>query len=182
MGRRRARPSISRISTSISGAGRHGRSLARADTRRRASPTKMRRASSVSSPWPASLNGPGFQKMRDDLRRNCTEIWVIDCSPEGHQPEVADTHFSECAAAGLHRARGPKARQECRRAGASAIHAAPEGHARGKVCELCKALARRLALARWSERLARSVPAGREPARGRFFRRSEVFSSTTAQG
>jgi hypothetical protein len=34
------------------------------------------------------LNGPGFQKMRADLRRDCDEIWVIDCSPEGHQPEV----------------------------------------------------------------------------------------------
>ncbi|MGA2186792.1 MAG: N-6 DNA methylase, partial [Bryobacteraceae bacterium] len=34
------------------------------------------------------LNGPGFQKMRDYLRRACDDIWVIDCSPEGHQPEV----------------------------------------------------------------------------------------------
>ncbi|HEV8552907.1 MAG TPA: type ISP restriction/modification enzyme [Casimicrobiaceae bacterium] len=34
------------------------------------------------------LNGPGFQKMRDYLRRTCDGIWVIDCSPEGHQPEV----------------------------------------------------------------------------------------------
>jgi hypothetical protein len=34
------------------------------------------------------LNGPGFQKMRDDLRRDCSAIWVIDCSPDGHQPEV----------------------------------------------------------------------------------------------
>jgi hypothetical protein len=34
------------------------------------------------------LNGPGFQKMRDYLRRKCDDIWVIDCSPEGHQPEV----------------------------------------------------------------------------------------------
>lgn len=39
------------------------------------------------------LNGPGFQKMRDDLRRTCTDIWVIDCSPEGHQPEVATRIF-----------------------------------------------------------------------------------------
>lgn len=39
------------------------------------------------------LNGPGFQKMRDDLRRSCNEIWVIDCSPEGHQPEVATRIF-----------------------------------------------------------------------------------------
>jgi hypothetical protein len=34
------------------------------------------------------LNGPGFQRMRDYLRRTCDEVWVIDCSPEGHQPAV----------------------------------------------------------------------------------------------
>jgi hypothetical protein len=34
------------------------------------------------------LAGPGFQKMRDYLRHTCDDIWVIDCSPEGHQPEV----------------------------------------------------------------------------------------------
>lgn len=39
------------------------------------------------------LNGPGFQKMRDDLRRSCDDIWIIDCSPEGHQPEVATRIF-----------------------------------------------------------------------------------------
>ncbi|TIO48903.1 MAG: DNA methyltransferase [Mesorhizobium sp.] len=39
------------------------------------------------------LNGPGFQKMRDDLRRTCSDIWVIDCSPEGHQPEVRTRIF-----------------------------------------------------------------------------------------
>ncbi|WBY08628.1 N-6 DNA methylase [Sphingomonas sp. 7/4-4] len=39
------------------------------------------------------LNGPGFQKMRADLRRDCDEIWIIDCSPEGHQPEVATRVF-----------------------------------------------------------------------------------------
>jgi hypothetical protein len=39
------------------------------------------------------LNGPGFQKMRDELRRECAAIWVIDCSPEGHQPEVATRIF-----------------------------------------------------------------------------------------
>lgn len=32
------------------------------------------------------LNGPGFQKMRADLRRDADEIFVIDCSPEGYQP------------------------------------------------------------------------------------------------
>lgn len=34
------------------------------------------------------LNGPGFQKMRDYLRRTGREVWVIDCTPEGHQPEM----------------------------------------------------------------------------------------------
>src|SRR5690606_16674320 len=39
------------------------------------------------------LNGPGFQKMRADLRASCSNVWVIDCSPEGHQPEVATRIF-----------------------------------------------------------------------------------------
>lgn len=34
------------------------------------------------------LSGPGFQKMREYLRRTCDDIWVIDCSPEGYQPGV----------------------------------------------------------------------------------------------
>ncbi|MCB1382779.1 MAG: N-6 DNA methylase [Notoacmeibacter sp.] len=34
------------------------------------------------------LNGPGFQRMRADLRATCSKIWVIDCSPEGFQPDV----------------------------------------------------------------------------------------------
>ncbi len=39
------------------------------------------------------LNGPGFQKMRDYLRRTADEIWVIDCSPDGHQPDVSTRIF-----------------------------------------------------------------------------------------
>jgi hypothetical protein len=39
------------------------------------------------------LGGDGFQKMRDDLRHTCSDIWVIDCSPEGHQPEVRTRIF-----------------------------------------------------------------------------------------
>jgi Type ISP C-terminal specificity domain/N-6 DNA Methylase len=34
------------------------------------------------------LAGPGFQRMREYLRKTCQDIWIIDCSPEGHQPEV----------------------------------------------------------------------------------------------
>jgi hypothetical protein len=59
------------------------------------------------------LNGPGFEKMRDDLRRTCSDIWVIDCSPEGHQPEVATRIFQGRAAAGLHRTRRAQAREGC---------------------------------------------------------------------
>jgi hypothetical protein len=39
------------------------------------------------------LNGPGFVKMREELRRDCSDIWVIDCSPEGHQPDVPTRIF-----------------------------------------------------------------------------------------
>ena len=39
------------------------------------------------------LNGPGFQKMRADLRRDADEIWVIDCTPEKHQPPVSSRVF-----------------------------------------------------------------------------------------
>ena len=39
------------------------------------------------------LNGPGFQRMREDLRQTCSDIWVVDCSPEGHQPDVPTRIF-----------------------------------------------------------------------------------------
>jgi len=39
------------------------------------------------------LNGPGFERMREQLRLQCDEIWAIDCSPEGHQPQVATRIF-----------------------------------------------------------------------------------------
>ncbi|HEX3601420.1 MAG TPA: N-6 DNA methylase, partial [Lacipirellulaceae bacterium] len=39
------------------------------------------------------LNGRGFQKVREDLRRDSSEIWVINCSPEGHQPDVPTRIF-----------------------------------------------------------------------------------------
>jgi hypothetical protein len=40
------------------------------------------------------LSGPGFDRMRDDLRRTCSEIWVIDCSPDGHMPDIPTRIFS----------------------------------------------------------------------------------------
>ncbi|MDI9349676.1 MAG: N-6 DNA methylase [Candidatus Symbiobacter sp.] len=41
------------------------------------------------------LDGKGFQKMRADLRRDADEIWVINCTPEGHQPNVPDRIFPD---------------------------------------------------------------------------------------
>jgi hypothetical protein len=41
------------------------------------------------------LKGEGFQKMRDDLRRSCDAIWVIDCTPEGLMPEVNTRIFQD---------------------------------------------------------------------------------------
>ncbi len=41
------------------------------------------------------LNGLGFQKMRDYLRRTCEDLWVIDCSPEGFQPDVPTRIFED---------------------------------------------------------------------------------------
>lgn len=40
------------------------------------------------------LSGPGFAQMRAHLRRTADEIWVVDCSPEGHQPQVSTRVFA----------------------------------------------------------------------------------------
>ncbi|MDO8308968.1 MAG: type ISP restriction/modification enzyme [Actinomycetota bacterium] len=39
------------------------------------------------------LKGPGFAGMRRYLRVHCSEGWVIDATPEGHQPDVATRIF-----------------------------------------------------------------------------------------
>ena len=39
------------------------------------------------------LNNPGLQAMRADLRQTCDEIWVVDCSPDGHQPSISTRIF-----------------------------------------------------------------------------------------
>ncbi len=39
------------------------------------------------------LNGPGFQGMRAYLREKADRIWVVDCTPEGHQPDVPTRIF-----------------------------------------------------------------------------------------
>lgn len=41
------------------------------------------------------LHGPGFQRMREDLRRSSSDIWVIDCSPEGFRPDTNTRIFQD---------------------------------------------------------------------------------------
>ena len=39
------------------------------------------------------IGGPGFTGMREYLRRNSSEGWIIDLTPEGHSPDVATRIF-----------------------------------------------------------------------------------------
>jgi hypothetical protein len=39
------------------------------------------------------VDGQGFERMRDYLRRRADTIYVIDCSPEGHQPPIRSRIF-----------------------------------------------------------------------------------------
>ncbi|MGB3313622.1 MAG: type ISP restriction/modification enzyme, partial [Albidovulum sp.] len=59
------------------------------------------------------VNGPGFQKMRADLRAQADEIWIIDCTPEGHQPPVSSRIFQDvqqpvCIVMALRKTKGQK--------------------------------------------------------------------------
>jgi len=70
--------------------------------------------------------------MRQDLRQRCHEIWVIDCSPEGHQPETATRIFQAvqqpvCIVLAARWRGGPKA-------GPAQVRwrALPTGHRNGK--------------------------------------------------
>lgn len=103
------------------------------------------------------LNGPGFQKMRDDLRRDCSDIWVIDCSPEGHQPDVPTRVFQGvqqpvCIVLAVRPAGKDRTRPAHLR-----FRSLPAGKRRGEVRSAGGSVACRRRLDRRSERLARSV-------------------------
>ena len=76
------------------------------------------------------LNGPGFEKMRDDLRRTCSDIWVIDCSPEGHQPDVPTRIFQGVQQPVCIVLAARKLGKDDEDAGARAVSRAAEGQAR----------------------------------------------------
>jgi hypothetical protein len=78
------------------------------------------------------LNGPGFQKMRDYLRRTCDDIWVIDCSPEGHQPEVNTRIFQGVQQPVCIVLASRSAKSDPKTPAKVMFHALPTGHQREK--------------------------------------------------
>ncbi len=75
--------SICGTSTSTSGVGPPGRSSTSVMEKSRVLTKALCASSQLLDPeW------PGFHQVRAYLRETCDDIWVIDCSPEGHQPEL----------------------------------------------------------------------------------------------
>ena len=127
------------------------------------------------------LNGPGFQKMRADLRRDTDEIWVIDCSPEGHQPPVGSRVFQAvqqpvCIVLALRLAGCDPATPARVRFRSLPVGARDERSSRRSA---------RLPSTAAAGPIARTIGAPRScrdrPASGRCFRRSMISSSTTAR-
>lgn len=84
------------------------------------------------------LGGPGFQQMRAYLRRTCDDVWVIDCSPEGHQPEVATRIFQgvQQPVCIVLASRSAKSRKDV--PATVRFHALPEGRREEKFAALAK--------------------------------------------
>ena len=106
------------------------------------------------------LNGPGFQKMRDYLRRTADDIWVIDCSPEGHQPEVNTRIFRGRPASRLHRTDLPFRGRRPGDAGEGPVPRASRGASGGQVRRLGRRHTRRGGLGGLLVGVARPLPAG----------------------
>lgn len=70
--------------------------------------------------------------MRDDLRRTCSEIWVVDCSPEGHQPEVATRIFQGVQQPVCIVLASRKHGKDCDVPAHVRFHAIPKGHRKAK--------------------------------------------------
>jgi predicted helicase len=126
------------------------------------------------------LNGPGFEKMRDDLRRTCSEIWVIDCSPEGHQPNVPTRIFQAVQQPVCITLAARKLGQSTEQPARVRFHALPRDRARRNSprSASCR-LAVRSGLIVLRAGAIRSCR--QRPASGRAIRRSRSSSSMTAR-
>jgi len=84
------------------------------------------------------LGGPGFQKMREYLRKSCDDIWIVDCSPEGYQPDVNTRIFQgvQQPVCIVLASRSPKNSTEA--PAKVRFRALPSGHREGKFAALGK--------------------------------------------
>ncbi len=114
------------------------------------------------------LNGPGFEKMRDDLRHTCSDIWVIDCSPEGHEPDVPTRIFQGVQQPVCITLAAQGAEQGFLDAGAGPFPRPAEGTTRGQVRRARGAAAGRSGLGGLPVGLARAIPAELRWKVGRF--------------
>lgn len=112
------------------------------------------------------LNGPGFQKMRGDLRRDAEEIWVIDCSPEGHQPAVSTRVFQGVQQPSVHRHGGSLGGHRPVEAGARPFPQPARGTARSQVRRTRQCWPRRRGLGRCAGRVESAFPARRSRGLG----------------
>ena len=138
-------------STSTSGAGRRGRSLTTIPAANHGIVCFITVA--------GFLDGPGFQKMRDYLRRTCDDIWVIDCSPEGHQPEVNTRIFQGVQQPVCIVLASRSARSNAETPATVRFQALPAGHRTEKFAALGKLSLSSQGLGRLPHGLARSVSA-----------------------
>jgi predicted helicase len=126
------------------------------------------------------LNGPGFERMREDLRQTCSEIWVINCSPEGHQPDVSTRIFQGVQQPICIVLAARKLGKSVKKAASVWFRASPEGRREEKFAALAKF---RIADADWiecsSEWRAPFLPRS-EQAWGRYAALM-IYSSTMVQ-
>ncbi|MFM0131230.1 type ISP restriction/modification enzyme [Paraburkholderia sediminicola] len=84
------------------------------------------------------LNGPGFQQMRTWLRETCDDIWVVDCSPEGHQPEASTRIFQGVQQAVCIVMASRSLKADKKEPAPVRFRALPKGHRNGKFEALTK--------------------------------------------
>jgi hypothetical protein len=127
------------------------------------------------------LNGPGFEKMRADLRQSCSDIWVVDCSPEGHQPNVPTRIFQGVQQPVCIVIAAKKLGKDAAKPARVRSHALPAGRREEKFAALesCRSTQAN----GWNARPdGGNLSCPPQPAPGRPSRRSRISSSMTARG
>ena len=122
--------------------------------------------------------------LRENARRpapDCSDIWVIDCSPEGHQPDVPTRIFQGVQQPVCIVLAARKLGKDEQKPAHVRFRALAERQARGKVRRARGAVARHERLDRLSCGLARAFPAGVRREVGEISHRCATCSPTTAR-